>query len=337
MHGDFVTSPKGRRYTKLPHGQIVADVLRQKYRRAKRGPTPEAGAEMAVSEPRSAMRSARSRLPEQALAIEATDARTAGEVGFMARIFVQAALPHSRPKSHEFERVNGRYSLHLVAPPSVGLPFGSYPRLVLAWLTTEAVRTKSSEIQLGPTFSDFMYRLGLTPVTGKRGTVPRLRDQLHRLFSTTIRWSYTDESKGRASGRGFLIAGEHHLWWSPQDPAELPLWRSRLVLGQEFFDETTSSAVPVDLRALRLFKRSPLALDIYVWLTYRMSYLRRPCMIPWDALQNQFGGDYARPRDFRRSFLSSLAHVLRVYSRARVQGSVEGLLLLPSPTHLPRP
>lgn len=84
----------------------------------------------------------------------------------MPRIFVQATLPHSRPSVHEFERVNGRYSLHLAAPPSVGLPYGSYPRLVLAWLTTEAVRTKNPEIRLGPTFSDFMYRLGLAPVTG---------------------------------------------------------------------------------------------------------------------------------------------------------------------------
>jgi hypothetical protein len=263
-------------------------------------------------------RSSRARFLEQALAIEAQDARSVGELGFMARIFVQATLPHSRPTVHEFERVNGRYSLHLVAPPAVGLPYGSYPRLVLAWLTTEAVRKKSPEIQLGPTFSDFMYRLGLSPVTGKRGSVSRLRDQLHRLFSTTIRWTYTNESQGRARGCGYVIAGEHHLWWSPADPAQRPLWRSRVVLGGEFFDEITRSAVPVDQRTLRLLKRSPLAQDIYVWLTYRMSYLRRPCLIPWEALRRQFGADYARPPDFRRSFLRSLLLVLHAYPPVRV-------------------
>jgi len=236
----------------------------------------------------------------------------------MPRIFVQATLPHSRPKVHEFERINGRYSLHLTAPPSVGLPYGSYPRLVLAWLTTEAVRTKSPEIRLGATFSDFMYRLGLTPVTGKRGTVSRLRGQLHRLFSTTIRWTFTDEAGGHASGRGLVIAGEHHLGWSPRDPAQQPSWRSRVVLGAEFFNEITSSAVPIDLRAIGLLKRSPLALDIYVWLTYRMSYLRRPCLIPLEALQRQFGAHYARPTDFRRRFLRSLCQVLQVYPSLRV-------------------
>lgn len=186
-------------------------------------------------------RSTKARLLEQALAIEAVDARSAGELGFMPRIFVQATLPHSRPKAHEFERVNGKYSLHLTTPPSVGLPCGSSPRLVVAWLTTEAVRTKSPEIRLGPTFSQFMYSLGLTPVTGKRGTVSRMRVQLHRLFSTTIRWTYTDEARGRASGCGLVIAGEHQLWWSPRDQEQKPFWRSRVVLGREFFDEVTHS------------------------------------------------------------------------------------------------
>jgi hypothetical protein len=252
----------------------------------------------------------------------------------MARIFVQATLPHSRPKAHEFERVNGRYSLHLVAPPSVGLPYGSYPRLVLAWLTTEAVRTKSPEIRLGPTFSTFMYRLDLTPVTGKRGTVPRLRDQLHRLFSTTVRWTYQDEGQGRAGGRGYVIAGEHQLWWSPPDQAQQTCWRSKVVLGREFFEEATRCAVPVDLRALRLLKRSPLALDIYVWLTYRMSYLRRPCLVPWDALRQQLGADYTRRADFRMRFLRSLALVLQIYPRARALEEVRGLSLFPSRSHV---
>ena len=286
---------------------------------------------MAIASPR---RHAPSFLQE-ALQLDAVDARAAGELRFMARIFVQATLPHSRPKTHEFERVNGRYSLHLVAPPSIGLPFGSYPRLVLAWLTTEAVRKKSPEIHLGPTFSDFMYRLGLTPVTGKRGTVSRLRNRLHRLFSTPIRWTYSEENQGRASGRGYVIAGEHHLWWSPRDPAQAPLWRSRVVLGQEFFDEIRGSAVPVDLRALRLLKRSPLALDIYVWLTYRMSYLRRPTMIPWPALRDQFGADYSRVRDLRRRFVAQLGLVLRVYPTARVTETDDGLLLYPSSPHVP--
>jgi hypothetical protein len=254
----------------------------------------------------------------------------------MARILVQATLPHSRPKTHEFERVNGRFTLYMNAPPSIGLPYGSYPRLALAWLSTEAVRTRNREIELGPTFSSFMYKLGLTPVTGKRGTTSRLRNQLHRLFSTTIRCSYSDEAEGHAAGIGYTIAHSHQLWWSPRDPEQQPLWNSVVVLSSEFYDELVAHAIPIDVRALKALKGSPLALDIYSWLTYRMSYLRKPCLIPWKALQTQFGADYGRLRDFKRRFLNHLADVLHVYPAARLSDQSTGLFLRPSPTHLPR-
>jgi hypothetical protein len=236
------------------------------------------------------------------------------------------------------------------APPSVGLPYGSYPRLALAWLSTEAVRTRSREIELGPTFSSFMYKLGLTPITGKRGTTSRLRDQLHRLFSTTIPCSYSDEDEGHAAGLGYTIAHKHQLWWSPRDP-ELGFgdWLGRgrgltclypkscssvVVLSTEFYDELVGHAVPIDLRALKALKGSPLALDIYSWLTYRMSYLRKPCLIPWDALQTQFGADYGRLRDFKRRFLRHLGEVLQVYPSARIRVTSTFVTLRPSSPHI---
>ena len=181
-----------------------------------------------------------------------------------------------------------------------------------------------------------MYKLGLTPITGKRGTTSRLRDQLHRLFFTTIRCSYSDEDEGHPAGVGYTIAHQHQLWSSPRDPGQQPLWNSVVVLSTEFYDELVAHAVPIDLRALKALKGSPLALDIYSWLTYRMSYLRKPCLIPCEALQTQFGADYGRLRDFKRKFLRHLAEVLHVYPRARVAERPHGLLLRPSPTHLPR-
>ncbi|MFQ5528466.1 MAG: pirin, partial [Thermoanaerobaculia bacterium] len=62
----------------------------------------------------------------------------------------------------------------------------------------------------------------------------------------------------------------------------------------------------------------------------------RPCLIPWEALQIQFGADYGRLRDFKRKFLGHLADVLHVYPAVRLSAQPAGLLLRPSPTHLPR-
>ena len=65
-----------------------------------------------------------------------------------------------------------------------------------------------------------------------------------------------------------------------------------------------------------------------------MGYLRKPTVVPWEGLQNQFGADYARPRDFRRKVLTQLQEVLRLYLTVRVSQTNTGLLISPSPPHV---
>ncbi len=257
-------------------------------------------------------------------------ARQAQELGFLARVLVQATLPHSRPRGHELQRSTGLCTLHMYAPPEVGLPYGPYPRLLLAWLATEAVCTRSRHLRLGPTFTGFVNALGLPAISGKRGTAYRLRDQMHRLLSTAIHCTYADDQLD--AGHGFLIASHHELWWKPRDSA--PGRGSTITLGQELFDDLIRHAVPVDVAALRALKHSALALDVYAWLTYRLSFLEHPVRIPWSSLRSQLGADYARLQDFRRKLLFHLRQGLEVYPQARVSPVDGGLLLEPSPPHV---
>ena len=233
--------------------------------------------------------------------LESSDALSAGALGFMPRLLVLTTLPHRRPESHRFERVNGHHSLRVSAPRRLGLPFGSYPRLLLAYLTTEAVRTKSPEIHLSATPNDLARKLGLSTISGPRGTAHRLEDQLSRLLSMRLNWQTFLGLAPRSSGSAYVTVGGTS-WLKPLRALfpRQPTWRSHIELGQDFFQEITRSAVPVDLRAIRHLRRSPFAIDLYVWLTYRMSYLKKPTRIPWEGLQAQFGADYFRPRDFRR-------------------------------------
>jgi hypothetical protein len=77
-----------------------------------------------------------------------------------------------------------------------------------------------------------------------------------------------------------------------------------------------------------------LALDIYAWLTYRLSYLRTPSLIPWEVLEMQFGANYKLTRQFKAAFIEHLASVLTVYPTARVEATDAGLKLMPSPPHV---
>ena len=52
----------------------------------------------------------------EALAAELEAAEQAGQVGYMARLLAQATLPHSDPKSTEFQRSNELITLTIVAP-----------------------------------------------------------------------------------------------------------------------------------------------------------------------------------------------------------------------------
>ena len=272
-------------------------------------------------------------LIRQALHLDEEDAYAAGEVGFLARALVQATLPHSDPKANEFVRRNGHFTLSILAPKDVGLPYGRYPRLVLAYLSTEAVRRKSRDIELGPHFSHFCATLGIPPTSGPRGSLPMLREQMQRLFASTFQCVYHDEAEGRHAGDGFLIAEKRVLWWDPRQVKGDADWGSHVVLSERFFREAAEAPVPLDLRVLRAL-RSPFEIDIYVWLTWRFYRLRQPVTIPWNSLMLQFGSGYANPRHFKKRFLEYLRTVLLYYPDARLEQAAAGLRLKPSPTHI---
>lgn len=271
------------------------------------------------------------------LAIESEEAKKAGALGFMARAFTIATMPHRDPKTAVFERVNGDFSFMMMGRPKIGLPYGSIPRLLVAWVSSEAVRTKSPHLELGDSLADFLRALNLYRTGGKRGDITRLRDQMRKLFASHISVEYSGDTSWQIEH--MQLAQKAMVWWDPQDENDAGIWKSTLDLSEPFYKEITEHPIPVDIRAITALKGSPLALDIYVWLTYRMSYLRRKTTIPWAALRGQFGAGYAMDeqglRNFRRAFLRELARVVVLYPRCNVTDSERGLVLAPSPTHIP--
>ena len=273
-------------------------------------------------------------LINEALAIEAEAAQDAGALGFMARAMVQATLPHRKVEGTYFERTNGAFTLTLLAPPKIGLPYGTVPRLLLAWLTTEAVQTQSRDLELGDNLSGFMRELDMVPTGGRWGSITRLKEQTARLFASTVSASYADADKH--AEMGYRLADKSLLWWDAKNPEQAALWRSSVTLTEQFYREIIEHPIPIDMRALKALKKSPMALDIYCWLTYRASYAKKPSTIPWAALAQQFGADYARVRDFKASFLAELRKVATVYAGAQFEATEFGLVVKPSPPHIAR-
>lgn len=278
---------------------------------------------------------ARSRLQEnltgrakENLLEEFEAARKAGALGYMARALVQATLPHRKVEANHFQRRNGAFTLTLLAPPEIGLPYGNIPRLLMAWVSTEAITHRSRHLELGRSLSDFMAQLGLVPTGGRWGSITRLREQAVRLFGSFLSCSFHLPDQAR-SLRNIVIAEAYdEYFWRPKDPEQIRLFDSKLTLSQAMFDEIRTCPVRYDLRILREL-RSPLAIDTYFWLNCRMSYLERETLILWENLELQFGSDYGDPRNFKYNFLKRLQQVLGRSPKFRIEAGNEGLILRP--------
>lgn len=273
-----------------------------------------------------------SKLIANSIATEKEDDR-GNVLGFMARALVQASMPHKEPKELYFKRKNGNYTLVMTGHPDIGLPFGSIPRLEMIWITSEALKKKTREIVLGPTLSSFMAELGI-PRTG--AYIDRLKNQTKRLFSCSISCTYDDGKTWQIEN--VRTVKRASLLWEPNEKMDHSKNESILLLDQDFFDEIITRPVPIDLNVIKTLKNSSLALDIYSWLTYRMSYLNRNTCIPWDSLHNQFGSNYANDKSgryaFKKKFSEQMLKVLAVYPDAKVEKTDTGLILSPSPPHV---
>src|SRR5580693_9077460 len=109
---------------------------------------------------------------------------TKRDAAYLPRELVQVTLPHKNPGNvAAWQRTNGNLTVAIQAgwniadKKSYGYPYGTHPRLLLFWITTEAIRTKSRRLELGNSLSGFMAELGLSANTGrgKRGDAKRLR------------------------------------------------------------------------------------------------------------------------------------------------------------------
>ena len=160
------------------------------------------------------------------------------DLGFMARLLALCSLPRTNPGDRkEYVRRNGPYALVMSAGGLNKLPYGNLPRLLLAWVCTEAVRTHNRELVLGRSLSEFMRKLGVfgSDSGGSRGARTRLRNQMRRLFRCTVSLIYEDE-RGDASVSS-LVADRTEFWWNERKPDDPVLWQSKIYLGETFFNE----------------------------------------------------------------------------------------------------
>lgn len=212
------------------------------------------------------------------------------------------------------QRVNGQQALAVL-----GVPYGSLPRLVLIHIMTEAVRTKSRQVVLGVSFTDWMRRMGFRTISyGPRGSATLIRQQLDRLLACEwmIRWDQEDSNGTKEFGIREIKLTNEYVGTDVKGGG----FRREIYLTEPFFEHLRKHAVPLNEHAIRQLRDSATALDLYTWLAYRLPRIspKRPAILSWQQLAVHFGNTGTNIRKFRQTVRDAWdRQVSAVYPEAR--------------------
>lgn len=270
--------------------------------------------------------------------------------GFIAQWCVQASLPYRAPmdvnwpgeectvwmrKSHDTtvcvssgacsERALDEpcsADAHMAAAQrarSCGLPWGSYPRLLLAWMATEVARTESRNVELGNSVAEFFDKLGLVPTGGERGTITAVKDQLNRLMNATIKVQHRQnvaEKHGCHVVLGTQNSAGSEAWWRVKTDGQRSLWQPTIELSGDFYNLLRVRPIEIELAMINALSRSPLAIDVYFWMCSYRDQTDRTAVVSWSELFTQFGSQSSRHKfveNFRRAVRSVCSYETRVH------------------------
>jgi hypothetical protein len=253
----------------------------------------------------------------------------AERMGFTYSGFALTSLPHKPQESPTWRREGHNLTLVLQAgvdrnERSLGLPYGSYARFILLFLQSEAIRTRSREVELGRSMKVWLgSKMGLS-IGGM--TYKKVSEQARRISGCTLTF-FADRAGAQIKSRGGFVKSEITMTAIGDQPS---LWHDRVMLDEDFFRALSEHPVPVSETALRAIGPRSMVIDVYIWLAYRLHALKREVEVGWPALYAQFGASFGTIRRFRQHFLECLAFALAAYPEARVAIGTRGLILMPS-------
>lgn len=274
------------------------------------------------------------------LAIDAAASVLAEEesrLGITHAGFAMTSLPHKRIQEGLWKRDGYRTTLLVESGRTrtggvIGVPYGSIARLILLYLQTEAIRTNTPEVELGRSMKSWMGRMSLT-IGGK--TYQLVTEQARRISACRLTF-FTDRENGAESRHNGAFVQDAITFTSVVDSDQPSLWQDRVRLDPSFWRSLKEHPVPVREEAIQAIGTRSLAIDVYIWLAYRLHSLSKSTPVSWAAIHAQFGAGFRLVRQIKPTFLEALGLALAVYPEARVDTDKQGVVLHPSPPAVPK-
>jgi len=253
----------------------------------------------------------------------------AERMGFTYSGFALTSLPHKPQESDVWRREGHNLTLLLQSGvdrngAKLGLPYGSYARFILLFLQSEAIRTKSREVELGRSMRTWLGTMNLA-IGGK--TYRLVTEQARRISGCTLTF-FADKQGAQIKSRGGFVKTE--ITMANVIGNQPTLWQDKVLLDEDFYRALREHPVPLAESALRAIGPRSMVIDVYIWLAYRLHALRKDVEVGWPSLYAQFGGGYRHIRQFRAQFIEALQLALAAYPDANVGMGDRGVILRPS-------
>ena len=228
--------------------------------------------------------------------------KSALEISYYSPELIQCTLPHSDPKVNPWIKKNGSFTLIVSSGfdregKPYGIPYGSVPRLVLAYIITQVFKTGERHVELGKHFTTFLKKIGYTGNHrgNSRGT-DTLRRSIQAILSAHIAFERHegDVKKGSLERNMVNVASSYTMWWDyTEEEREGEGWTCNVTLSEDFFGSIMRAPVPLRTDILADIRKSPLAIDVYMWLSYRLFTMQATGVdeisLSYGMLQDQFG------------------------------------------------
>ena len=251
--------------------------------------------------------------------------------------FAMTSLPHRRIADPLWTRQGNRTKLLVESGRTgdgnwIGVPYGSVARLILLYLQTEAIRTGDPEVELGRSMRSWMTRMSLA--SGGRN-YQLVAEQARRISACRLTF-LTDLTGGAELRQNGAFVQDAISLVGVADTAQPSLWQDKVRLDNGFWKSLQSHPVPVREEAIRAIGPRSMAIDVYVWLAYRLHSLTKTTPISWPAVHAQFGAGFKAIRQMKPVFVDALNLAMAVYPEAHVDIEADGLALHPSAPALPK-
>lgn len=246
------------------------------------------------------------------LASEVAEKRKNGtqELGFSSRPFTLCGIPYTKPVAEQltYERHNGKYLLRIVADPKYGLPWGM-DQAIPYWVATKLVKKfrgqrPLNEITIEDRIISFSNITELLTDLGFAQTgwyYKKVQEMFQRIWGAQIQWGTEQTFKDQTVWRGIkfnffdgIQMTRFNAFSAESEQGIFPeLEQPNIVLvGEMFFRECMTAALPFDMEIYRNLHNKPGMLHFFMSLAHRCFNAKGKAGIPLfgpDGLRSQMG------------------------------------------------